>query len=315
MRVVTFGEAMLRFSPPVADSLEGADSFKVVVAGAEVNVAVALARLGFTASWMSRLPTNALGRRVIGAVRAHGVDTTHVQWTESGRLGLYFVDAGLPPRPPAVIYDRTGSAFAGITPDDLPANLLDGADLLHITGITLALSPGAAAAARHLIETAAQRGIDVSFDLNYRRKLWEPAEARAAILPLLPLVRFLFVSSADALAVLGIKGEPVHQVQSLGNHFPRATVVLTAGSSGAWAWDGQLHYRPIIPGVEIDRIGRGDAFCAGYLFGHVERDTDYGVACGAALAGITQAYAGDVTWSTREELLQVVEQVRVSHFR
>ena len=315
MRVVTFGEAMLRFSPPVAESLEGADHFKVVVAGAEVNVAVALTRLGFSTSWMSRLPANVLGRRVIAAVRGHGVDTSHVQWADEGRLGLYFVDAGLPPRPPAVIYDRADSAFAGITADDLPGDLLDGADLLHTTGITLALSPGAADAACRLIETAAQRGIDVSFDLNYRRLLWEPAAARAAIVPILPFLRYLFVSSADASTVLGIGGEPVHQVQSLGSQLPRATVILTAGNSGAWAWDGRLHYRPIIPGVEIDRIGRGDAFCAGYLFGHAERDADYGVACGAALAAITQAYAGDVTWSTREELLQVVEQVRVSHFR
>jgi len=315
VRVVTFGEAMLRLSPPRDSSLEKAEEYLVETAGAEANVAVALARLGCESVWLSRLPSNALGRRIAGRVRAHGVDTSHIIWTDHGRVGLYFVESGVPPRPLNVIYDRANSAFAEIRADEIDPAVLDGADLLHVTGITPALSSGAASAVRELISAAATRQIAISYDLNYRAKLWTPAEARRFSEHILPQVDLFFVPAADASAVLGVDGTPEQQLTSLADRYPRLTIVLTAGDEGAWAWDGEIHHRPAIAGVEIDRIGRGDAFCAGFLFGRHERDTDYGLACGTTLAALAQTYAGDFIWSTREDLLAVVDGIAPTHRR
>lgn len=339
MRVLTFGEAMLRFTPPADSSLEKAERFAVEIAGAEANVAIALARLGFDAQWVSRLPRNALGRRVAAKIREHGVDVSRVVWTDSGRVGLYFVEIGAPPRPPHVIYDRADSSFASMTPQELDQRVLEGVDLLHLTGITPALGPGCREAMRCLIHWARERGVPISFDLNYRAKLWSVDEARALSESVFPLLRFLFISSDDASMVLGLEGAPDepaeagvrlpaetevrlptearfrYQVQELGARYPNATVVLTAGEAGAWAWDGSMHHRPAVPGGVVDRIGRGDAFCAGYLFGQSKGGPDLGLACGTALASLAQTYTGDIAWITQEDVLALATDTQAARYR
>ena len=315
MRIVTFGEAMVRFSPPPDSAIEKAEQFAVHTAGAEANVAAALARLGLDSCWVSRLPRNALGRRIAAKLREHGVDASHIIWTDEGRVGLYFVEAGPPPRPPQVIYDRAHSAFSSIEANELDLGILDRADLLHLTGITPALSPSCSQVVAILVHAAVDRRVPISFDLNYRAKLWNPAEARATLEPILPHVSLFFVSRADASVVLSLQGEPEAVVRELGARFPRATVVLSAGGDGAWAWDGSVHHQPVTAGAEVDRIGRGDAFCAGYIFGSLEGGTERGLAHGAALAALAQTYAGDITWSTADDLRGVVEGNAPMHFR
>lgn len=315
LHVVTFGEAMIRLSPPRDSTLEEAGRFSVETAGSEANVAVALARLGVPATWISRLPRNALGRRIVGRLRVHGVDTSRIIWADHGRVGLYFVDIGVPPRPQHVIYDRAASAFAEVRPDEVRSIDLSDADLLHITGITPALSPGARAAQLTLIQIARARSIPISYDLNYRAKLCSPEEARAFSDEILLAASLVFLTSADAATVFGIEGTPQDQLRALAEHWPHPTIVLSAGEDGAWAWDGRIHHQPAIPGVEIDRIGRGDALTAGFIAGAHERDTDYGLACGTALAALAQTYSGDVIWSTREDLLAVLKGHRPAHFR
>jgi sugar/nucleoside kinase (ribokinase family) len=115
--------------------------------------------------------------------------------------------------------------------------------------------------------------------------------------------------------VLGVEGSPEEQAQRLAARYPEASVVLTDGAAGAWAWDGELHHRPIVAGTEIDRIGRGDAFCAGFIFGRLERDTAYGLACGTALAALAQTYHGDAVWSTREEMTALLAAEKSAYFR
>jgi 2-dehydro-3-deoxygluconokinase len=316
MRVVTFGEAMLRFNPPIGSSLEKAERYDVEIAGAEANVAIALARLGLNVAWLSRLPRNALGRRVAAKIREHGVDTSRVVWTDEGRVGLYFTEFGAVPRRPHVIYDRAGSSFASMSPAELDLGILDGCDLLHLTGITPALSAGCLEMTKMLVEAAAGRGIAVSFDVNFRGKLWSADAARTALENVLPLVQFLFVSSADASMVLRVDDTPKEQACALGRCYPAAEVVLTAGEDGAWMWDGSLHYRSAVPSTVMDRIGRGDAFCAGYLYGRLEAaDPEFALACGTAVASLAQTFEGDIAWITREDVVALATDSAAQRYR
>lgn len=306
MRVVTFGEAMLRFSPPISSSLEKADQYGVEVAGAEANVAVALARLGVDVRWLSRLPRNDLGRRIAGKIREHGVET-RITWTDEGRVGLYFVELSVAPRPPHVIYDRGDSAFARLLLDEIDESALDGASLFHVTGITPAISASCCEATMKLMRAAYQRGIAISFDVNYRAKLSSPESAQEIAEEIAPMARFLFVSSADAQLLLGVEGSPQVQAEILRDRYPNATIIITAGEQGAYVWDHGPHHGPIAPGVTIDRVGRGDAFCAGYLLGQELGGPEVGLAHGSALASLAQTYAGDLAWVTPEDMARVID--------
>src|SRR3954454_6511374 len=164
--VVALGEAMFRLTAPEGDRLRGADTLSVHVAGAECNVAVALARLGVSAAWVSALPESVVGRRVADEVGAAGVDLAGVSWIAGARLGLFFVDAGIPPRPTSVVYDRAGSAFAGLEAFD--AARLDGARFAVLSGITPALGAASRVLAERFVAAAAAAGARLCLDVNFR---------------------------------------------------------------------------------------------------------------------------------------------------
>src|SRR5881227_2712942 len=176
--VITFGEAMVRLSPPSFRRLEQTRSLDVQVGGAELNTAVGLARLGRSTSWVSRLTDNPLGRLIANHAREAGVATDHVLWTHGDRVGVYFLEFGAAPRASSVLYDRKGAAIAAIRPGMVDwAKVLQGAKWFHVTGITPALAASAAAATREALQAARSAGVSTSVDLNYRVKLWSPAEA------------------------------------------------------------------------------------------------------------------------------------------
>jgi 2-dehydro-3-deoxygluconokinase len=158
--VLTFGEAMLRLSPPARARVEQADAFALHVAGSESNVAVALCRMGLRARWLSRLPDDGRGRRVTRSLAAHGVDVSPVVWDRdpAARVGLFFVEWGAAPRATSVIYDRAGSSASRLAPGDIGDDLLRSSRHLHVTGITPALSASCAAATAHPVAAARRRG-------------------------------------------------------------------------------------------------------------------------------------------------------------
>src|SRR6266851_1398850 len=176
--VITFGEAMVRLSPPNFRRLEQARSLDVQAGGAELNTAVGLARLGRSAAWVSRLTRNPLGRLIANQAREAGVSTEHVVWTDEDRVGIYFLEFGAAPRASSVLYDRKSAAIANIRPGTVnwPA-VFQGAKWFHVTGITPALSPSAAETTREALQAARAARVQVSIDLNYRAKLWSQAEA------------------------------------------------------------------------------------------------------------------------------------------
>lgn len=305
--VVTFGEAMIRLSAPAGQALESAAQFDAHVAGTEANVAVALARLGFRAGWVSKLVDDPLGRRVAGELRRHGVDTSAVVWTHRGRTGLYFVEHAPLPRGVTVYYDRAGSAVTSITPDEVDWASVTGARWTHLTGVTAALGEACASTAARFIRVARSTGTHVSFDVNHRRKLWTAAEARRVLEPLVAGVDLLFSTEEDAREVFGLQGEPPALATGLRERLSAAAVVVTAGARGAWLVDAQgTVHEPAIAGGEIDPIGRGDAFAAGVLWGALEGDLRAGLRYGAALATLAQTYWGDVPWSTKADVLAVL---------
>jgi 2-dehydro-3-deoxygluconokinase len=259
-RVVTFGEAMLRLSPPGRGRLEQARSLDVWPAGSELNVAVGLARLGDAATWVSRLPQNQLGRLIEAHARANGVETAHVSWSEDGRLGLYFVEVAAPPRSTTALYDREHSTFATLDPAELdwPA-ILGTADGFHVSGITPALSQSCARATEDALRAARASGCHTSYDVNFRRRLTSPETAAARLEAVVGLLDVLFCSPQDARELFDLD-EPEALRERLG---VRMLVFCGRERRIAVGETTETHERPIYE--PLDPIGAGDAFCAGFL--------------------------------------------------
>src|SRR5512139_61712 len=326
--VVTFGEAMIRLSPPSFQRVEQASTFDVHVGGSELNVAVGLSRLGAGCAWVSRLPRNPLGRLLDGRARQAGVDTSHVVWSDEGRVGLYFVEFGAAPRPTAVLYDRAQSAICSMRRDEVDwPRLFAGAKWFHTSGITPALSEAAAAITADALRAARAAGLTVSYDLNFRSKLWTPERARALQAPLMEYVDILVTAEGDAGRVFGIFPENASERQDfhsidagpyrvvaerLQQRFGlKAVAVTLRGNPSVWrnTWRALLYasgrcYVGLEHEVEIvDRIGAGDAFSAGLIYGClVQQSYEQALRYGTACAALKHSHPGDFNWATREEV-------------
>lgn len=301
--VTTLGETMLRLSVPAGERLEMADQLDLRPGGAESNVATLLARLGHPTAWCGALPASALGRLAANQLRLAGVNLEGVVWNPSGRMGLYFVEFSAPPRPTEVIYDRAGSCAAQLTPAQVAWSHLLDSRLVHLTGITPALSASSLAIAEEALARARQAGVAVSFDINYRARLWQPEEAAPVLARLARNVALLFCSQQDAGRLFGIVGPPESAVRVLAAEMQAAVTVMSAGSAGAWLWDGeQLHHQPAVPTTLIDRPGAGDALAAGVLTGWLEGDLALGLRYGVTLAALALSQHGDMVVTHRAEL-------------
>ena len=310
MDLVTFGEAMVRFSPPASQRLEQASTLEATVGGSELNVAVLAARLGVTSRWVSRLPDNALGRMIAEQARGHGVDT-RVEWTTDGRVGLYFVEVG-GARVSSVLYDRAGSAISKITPGTVDwASVFAGARWYHVSGITPALSDGAAQVTAESLAAAQKAGLTVSYDLNYRSKLWSAKVARAVQEPLMEHVDVLTTAADDARVVFGIGGDDRAVVaRALQERFELSAVAITLRDSAlaaVVAADGTVHSAPRFAVATVDPIGAGDAFTGGLIVSRLDnRPWDEAIRFASATAALKHTIAGDFCLVTRAEVDSLV---------
>src|SRR5262245_28871433 len=268
--LVTLGEVLLRLAIPSPTRFETARQLDLQIGGAEANVAAAASRLGLRTAWISALPANAWGERVRRELTGHGVDCSRVRMIDGARLGLYFIEYGVLPRPIRVLYDRRESAFARLHPDDLDWELVRRARIVHLTGITPALS----ATSRGLSERILHDAPAVSFDVNFRATLWSPAEARAWLSRAIPIVRYLFVGLDEARIVFEFDGEPESVIERLANLAPGATVTLLMGEAGSLTLDKGCLVRPShLPSVQVvDPVGAGDAYVAGFLWSTIRGD-------------------------------------------
>lgn len=286
---------MLRLSVRPGDLLSDAQALDVHVAGSEANVAFACARVGLRSAWVSALPANPLGRRVATTLAAGGVDTSLVRWVEGGRLGLYFVELGASPRPTSVVYDRAASTIALADPELFDWNAVAGTDFLHVSGITLALSDTCREIARRAMQQARGGGAVVSFDVNYRQRLWSREAAAAAVRAVAPLVDVLICTAEDARDLFGAAGGPETALAQLHADLGIETVVLTLGAEGAIAARGEsIFNRPGYTVETVDRVGAGDAFAAGFIWGLVDGSIELGLERGLAMSALQMTLHGDL---------------------
>ena len=307
--LVTFGETMLRLSPPNGERLETTDELEFRAAGAESNVAVAAARLGADAAWTSKLPDSPLGRRVAAGLRRHGVETD-VVWSDEGRQGTYYLEHGGEPRGTNVIYDRAGAAVTTAEFDELPVERVRDAEAFHTTGITPALSPTLESTTADLLAAASDAGTTTYFDVNYRSKLWDPAEARDCLERLFPDVDVLVVAERDAREVLAREGDAAGIAEGLADEFDFETVIVTRGEAGALArHDGEVHEQTAIETETLDPIGTGDAFVGAFLARRLAGDdVPTAMEYGSATAALKRTIPGDVAVVTREEVERVLTE-------
>jgi 2-dehydro-3-deoxygluconokinase len=260
-RVITAGETMALVVPSSPGRLRHATSLSLSIGGAESNVAIGLARLGIPASWISVLGDDELGELVLHRLRAEGVDTSGVRRIADRATGLYLREevAGRL----RVYYYRSGSAAATLSPNAFDPSMLQGAAFLHLTGITGALSQECAEFLPWAATTARDAGVRVSYDVNYRSRLWEPSAAQAATKALLPLIDVLFVGHDEANALWGWETDTaLEQLSKIGP----SEVILKLGADGCAAMiTGEQLISPGFPARQLDPIGAGDAFDAGYL--------------------------------------------------
>ena len=263
--VVTAGETMILGVPALPGRLRHAPGLELKIGGAESNVAVALSRLGLSAGWVGYLSADEPGQIVLDRIRGEGVDTSRVRRLEDAFTGLYLREkVGGEVR---VYYYRRGSAASKMSPEAFDPDYLSGAAFLHLTGVTPALSTDCRAFVLWAARRARTSGVRVSFDVNYRSKLWSASEARGFTEEVLPLVDLLFVGDQEARALWGRDDERF--VRELAEGQGPQEVVLKRGERGSLVLlEGEILEQPAFPAVEVDPIGAGDAFDAGYLAGH-----------------------------------------------
>ncbi len=317
-KVVTFGEIMLRLSPPGFERFFQSPVLGATFGGGEANVAVSLAHFGLESFFVTRLPAHGIGDAAVRAVRAEGVRTDFIQ-RGGRRVGIYFAEAGASQRASTVIYDRAHSSISEMQPGATDwARVFDGAAWFHVTGITPALGPSAAACTREAVLAAKAAGARVSVDLNYRKKLWTEAEAQATMRPLMASVDLVVANEEDMQSVLGLH-VPDTDVTSgqlnlagyqqvaerLTNELGPPMVAITlreslSASDNGWSaalWDagaGAFHHSQHYTVRLVDRIGGGDSFAAGLIYGLVSgRAPEAALRFAVAASALKQTIPGD----------------------
>jgi 2-dehydro-3-deoxygluconokinase len=307
--VVTLGEAMIRYSPKSFMRIEQAQELEMRAAGAASNVAIACSRLGLRATWISKLTSNSLGRFVAHQVAVHGVDVSHVVWTEAHRVGTYYIEFGSPPRPTRILYDRAHSAFSHFTVSEVDWRIVREASLFHSTGITPALSRSCEEVATMAMQEARSGGALVSFDVNYRSKLWPSVEAAQDHLGrLLKLTDILFISLDEATSIFRLPGTDEDICRGLQADFGPRVVVLKRHDGSTVLSEGLVHTVGLYETHTVDPIGTGDAFAAGFIYGFLYGDILTALDYAAATAALKRTIPGDLAILSLAEVQELTER-------
>jgi 2-dehydro-3-deoxygluconokinase len=333
-RVLCFGELLMRLSAPDHELLLQSARLDARIGGAEVNVAVSLAHFGDRARLLSAAPDNALGAAALAEVRRHGVETAFVRSAPGGRLGLYFLTPGAVRRPSEVLYDRAGSVFAETGPQDFDIETaLEGCDWLHVSGVSPAVGPKASASVLALVAAAKARGVKVSFDGNYRAKLWAAwrGDGPQVLRQILQSADLLFGDERDVALVLGrtFEGDLTARrraaAEAAFEAFPNlerisATVRVEHSvddhelSATLHGRDGGVHQTPPLrlSGI-VDRIGAGDAFAAGMLHGLLKHWPDERtLAFALAASAFKHSVPGDFNLANEAAILEAMSDTALS---
>jgi 2-dehydro-3-deoxygluconokinase len=319
-KLVTFGEVMLRFSTQAFSRFTQATAFDVTYAGAEANVAVSVAHFGIPSCHVTRFPDNDLGAAATQALRKYGVDTDSILYGDE-RMALYFLENGAMQRASRIIYDRFDSAFAHIKPGSVAWDrVLDGASWFHWTGITPAISQGAADVCLEALTVARKKKLTISGDINYRRNLWKYGKGAREIMPaLIEKCDVVVAGVADMENCADVSGQTFEQAcENFTRRFPNVKRIATTDREsvssshnrlGAVLWNGMLLKSKQYDLTHIvDRVGAGDAFMAGFLYSVLNGKNDQeALEFAAAACALKHSIEGDVNVVSVEEVNALVK--------
>ncbi len=321
-KVITFGEVMMRLSPPGYSKFSQVSSLELVYGGGEANVAISLAYLGMKAAHVTRFPDNALGKAATQFLRANWLSTEHVIYG-GDMIGKYFLEKGAVHRPSEVIYEREGSSFSLIEPSMIDWEyILKDADWFHWTGITPAISEGAAMCCLDAIKTANKLGIKVSGDINSRKNMWKYGKSMQEVMPELVQNTDIVITSTKGIREmfgLGKQGDKFRaSAKKLMESFPKISKVVGKTRKSLSAshqqiqgkiWNGEEYYKTEMLDIThvIDRVGTGDAFASGVIYGLLHYDDKKAMRFASAACALKHTVPGDVNTVSLENVLSLME--------
>lgn len=329
-KVVTLGEIMLRLSTPDYKRFVQADTFDVTYGGGEANVAAAICNYGENGTFVTKVPNNPIGQSAINHLRRYGVDTQYIA-RGGDRLGIYFLETGASMRASQVVYDRAGASIADVDISEFDFDkILEGADWFHTTGITPALSDKAAALTMAALKAAKAKGITTSIDLNYRKKLWSKEKAQQVMSELCQFVDVCIGNEEDAETCLGFKAahsditkgelnldgykDVFNQMQAKFNFKFIASSLRESYSASDNGWsalvyDGKAFHHTKKYSVRIiDRVGSGDSFASGLIYGLVTGMSTVDAAeFGVAASALKHTIPGDLNHATLSDVKELMK--------
>ena len=320
--LITLGEIMLRLSPPNYERMTRGDVFDKRAGGSELNVASGVALLGLRTGVISKLPQNALGTFIKNRIRFEGVSDDYLIYDESddARLGIYYYENGAAPRKPSIVYDRKNSSMTKISLDEIPEDVYTSTRMFHTSGITLALNKNTCEVTTELIKRFKKGGALVSFDCNYRANLWSEEEARAAIKHILPYVDILFVSEETSRRMMQKEGDLADIMKSYTTEYPVKVVCTTQRevisprkhnftSTIYDATKDKFYTEQPYKDIDvIDRIGSGDAYVSGVLYGLLKYDdVEKALEYGNATSSVKNTIPGDLPASDLREIDSIIK--------
>lgn len=332
MKVLSFGEVLLRLAAPGYTKLFQKDSLDSTFCGGEANVAVSLSIFGLESSFLTKLPNNDIGKAAVNSMRYFGVDTSKIVFGD-GRMGLYYLEKGASQRPSKVIYDRAYSAISIAQRGDFDWDkILEGVDWFHWTGINPALSDELVVISMDAVKAAKEKGITISCDLNYRGKLWTPEKATSVMTALMPYVDVCIANEEDAEKVLGIKPDDNSvekgKLNKAGYEFAAKEICDSYGckyvaitlresyNASVNGWSAMLYaadtaeafYSTKYDLQIVDRIGGGDSFAAGVIYGLITGKTEQdAIEFAVAASCLKHTIEGDYNRTTVEEVEALVD--------
>lgn len=318
--LIGMGEVMLRLSPPGKEKISQSETFEKNAGGSELNVVSGAAMLGLRSAIITKLPENKMGHFIRNKIRYGNVSDDHIVYDESEdrRLGIYYYESGVYPRKSSVIYDRADSSMCSLSLDEIDEKIYSSTKIFHISSITLALSPSLREVALEVIKRFKEAGALISFDVNYRATLWSEDEARKVIESIFPLVDMLFVSEETSRRMLQRTGTLEEIMMGYARDYGCRLVATTRREvvsptrhnfNSKIFFEGNFYEdRPYKEIEVVDRIGSGDAYLAGVLYGLVaNRDIVSALEIGNALSAVKNTVQGDMSASSIDEIKAVIK--------
>jgi 2-dehydro-3-deoxygluconokinase len=318
--LIGMGEVMLRLSPPNKEKISQSETFEKNAGGSELNVVSGAAMLGVRSAIVTKLPKNKMGHFIRNKVRYGNVSDDYIIYDNSPekRLGIYYYESGVYPRKSSVIYDRANASMCTLRINEIPDDIYEKTKIFHISSISLALDLGLRETAIEMIKRFKAEGTMISFDVNYRAALWSEEEARGVIEQIFPYIDFLFVSEETSRRMLQRTGSLEDIMKGYAEDYGcrmvattrREAVTPTRHNFGSMIYfDGKFYDGKPYENIEvIDRIGSGDAYLAGVLYGLVKcGDVQRALDIGNALSAVKNTVAGDMSASSIDEIEQIIK--------